>query len=57
MNIALNDPADRVAKIALQDFKPDEIIVIYHDAGALAVNAAARISLKAATAILAAGQP
>jgi hypothetical protein len=57
MNIALNDPADRVAKIALQDFKPDEIFVIYHDAGALAVNAAARISLKAATAILAAGQP
>ena len=57
MNFALNDKPDAVAQKVIRDFKPGAIVIVYHDAGALGIDPVAQMSLRAATAILAAGQP
>ena len=57
MNLALAEPPGAVADVAIRRFKPDAVIVVYHDAGALGLDPASRLSLAAATAILEAGQP
>jgi 4-hydroxy-L-threonine phosphate dehydrogenase PdxA len=52
MNILLEMPADTVVK-ALRDIHPDAIVVVYHDAGALALDAASRSSLAITARLLA----
>ena len=57
MNYALRDQPGPVADKVIHDFKPEAIVIVYHDAGALGVDPVAQMSVRAATAILAAGQP
>ena len=57
MNLALHTPPAALAAVAIAGFRPDAIVIVYHDAGALALDEASRLSLAAATAILRAGQP
>jgi hypothetical protein len=52
MNILLEMPGDSVAK-ALRDIHPDAIVVVYHDAGALALDSASRSSLAISARLLA----
>lgn len=46
MNLAITDPPD------LRVFRPDAVVVVYHDAGALALDAASQASLAAAARLL-----
>ena len=57
MNLALHSPPAPIAALAIAGFRPDAIVIVYHDAGALALDEASRLSLAATTAILQAGQP
>jgi hypothetical protein len=51
MNILLESPADPVVA-ALRQFHPDAVVVLYHDAGALSLDAASRDSLAIAARLL-----
>ncbi len=51
MNVALVDPEPPIAA-AIKGFHPDEVIVAYHDAGALALDAASQTSLAIAARLL-----
>ena len=51
MNVALVDPAPPIAA-AIRGFHPDAVIVAYHDAGALALDAASQTSLAIAARLL-----
>ena len=55
MNLGLARPPAVLARLAIRDFAPQAIVIVYHDAGALALDAPSRLSLEAATAILRAG--
>ncbi len=51
MNLALAETPGALADVAIRRFAPDAIVVVYHDAGALALDVPARMSLEAATAL------
>ena len=47
MNVAIGEPAGLLAATALRTFKPDAIVIIYHDGSALALDAGSQASLAA----------
>ena len=50
MNLAVETPADIAA--AVRSFHPDAVVVVYHDAGALALDASSQASLALAAHLL-----
>jgi hypothetical protein len=51
MNLALARPPDALADLAIRHFAPDAIVIVYHDASALALDGPSRQSLEATTSL------
>ena len=51
MNVALSEPPGLIAPL-LHGFHPDAIVVVYHDAGALALDAGSQASLALAASLI-----
>jgi hypothetical protein len=52
MNVAIGEPAGLLAATALRTFKPDAIVIVYHDAGTLVLDPGSQASFAALLAIL-----
>ena len=52
MNVAIGEPPGLLAATALRTFQPDAIVIVYHDDGALALDAGSQASFASLLAIL-----
>ncbi len=53
MDLVVTEPPDPAVAARVRAFHPDAIVIVYHDDGALALDAASQISLAAVQALLA----